>query len=155
MAQPGVFHATGWVEMARPPWVSRGGGKLPGCLAQVLGSCTATNCSCWFCQEGCMGSLLQPSCDCQPGRQFSCASGEGAASPRCLSPSFASEIKGKTCLLFIPPNRNYAGQGCQSCCLLQKSSRGPPDLSCLCWSPEVQAYGFDPWGGRVPQSSQA
>lgn len=106
VAQPGVFQAAGWVQLAQIPQTRHSRGMTLGCLAEVLSSCTIMNGSCQLCQEGhqgCMRSLLQPKCGCQPGREFSCATGEGEASPRYLSPSFASKIKANRCLLFSPP----------------------------------------------------
>lgn len=104
MAQPGVFQAAGWVQLATQD--SHGRGMTLGCLAGVLSSCAIMNGSCQLCQEvhrGCIRSLLQPKCGCQPGREISCATGEGEASPRGLSPSFASKIKANGCLLFSLP----------------------------------------------------
>lgn len=73
----------------------------------------------------------------QPWWQFSRAAAKGPASPRCPSPSFEVELKARgVCPSF--PNRNYPGQGCQACCLLQT----PPDLSCLHGCPEVPALGL-------------
>lgn len=73
----------------------------------------------------------------QPRWQFSRAAAKGPASPRCPSPSSEVELKARgVCPSF--PNRNYPGQGCQACCLLQT----PPDLSCLHGSPEVPALSL-------------